>query len=165
MTPEPSDYPQGWYHVWITYAVGHKPAVVDIEQLAEILPHGSGIDADWRVHVRITGDVVCTSEYHAMDESGYTDWRRFKFVLARAKRNEYVALKGPGVGQYQITRVKGNVYFQSFTGGGDARDYLHDTCYWPVADTLHVHSMEQGVIVGSEMEAKSYGHVRVVGRV
>jgi hypothetical protein len=119
-----------------------------------VLPHGSGIDGDWHVQVRRNGDVQVTGEYHAMNDSGYCGWRTFRFALVRAQRNEYTALCGPCAGQWQVTKVKGRVYFQPVRGGGDAGDYLHDTCYWPVADGLDVHSMESGITVASETAAK-----------
>ena len=183
---EPHDYPQGWYHVYVTYTDGHRPAVVDLAQLAANLPHGSGIDADWHVHVRRNGDVCCWSEYHAMDENGfYAGWRTFRFTLARCRRTEYKVLpdawschacgkvhygsEGPAVcpackqsqlgwivrPRVQVLKIKGKVYFQTFVGGGDAGDYLYDTCYWPISDKLDVHSIEGNVVVQTEAEAKA----------
>lgn len=154
---EPTDYPQGWYHVFVSYTPGHKPPVVDLAELAKVLPHGSGINGDWRLYVRSNGDVAVTGGYHMTNEYGdYCNWKRFKFVLGRAHRTKYVPLLGPCAGQYQITHIRGNVYFRAFSGGGESRNYLYDTCYWPIADNLYIRNMEQGVIVGSEMEAVGY---------
>lgn len=160
-TNEPNNIRMGWYDVRIDYARGHKPAVVDLARLADVLPHGSGIDVDWHVQVRRNGDVGVTGEYHQMDEmGGYNGWVTFRFTLARATRNEYVELKGPCAGQFQVTHVKGTVYLKSFVGGGaDNRDYLYEVCDFNLAE-MGVHSMESGpCIVNSETDAKAYGTV------
>jgi hypothetical protein len=153
---EPSDYPQGWYHVYVDYAEGHKPAVVDIAKLAGLLPHGSGIDGNWRIQVRRNGDVTCHGEYHAMDDGGYTGWHNFRFTLAHCTRNEYKGLMGPCAGMWQVARIKGQVYFGAFVGGGENRDYLYDTCYWPMADGMDIHTSESGITVSSEQQARMY---------
>ncbi len=153
-TPEPHDYPQGYYHVRVDYANGHKPVVVDLAKLADCLPHGSGIDSDWHIKVKRTGDVVVSGEYHAMNGAGYYDgWRNFHFTLERCKRNEYKPLVGPCAGQYQVTRIRGTVYLVRWVGGGDAADYLYDTCAIAVSDALGINSISS-VLVGSELAAK-----------
>jgi len=149
--------PKGaWYAVHLNVANGAKPAVVDVHKLADILPHGSGIDGGWTIEVRRNGDVCCHGEYHAMNENGmYDGWRNFRFTLAQCKQNVYQPLSGPCAGQWQVTKVKGRVYYQSFVGGGDAADYLHDTCYWAVRDLLGPCAIES-IVVGSEQAAKEY---------
>ncbi len=156
--PHPTDIYMGFYHVKIDYAAGHKPSTVDLYDLAEALPHGSGIDGDWHVTVKRNGDVLVRGEYHAMDTHGYYNgWRNFRFTLYRAVRNKYVSLKGPCEGQFQVTLVKGKVYFGKLLGGGDAADYLYQSCYWPLADKLNIHAIEPGnVTVNSEGVARSY---------
>lgn len=134
-----------------------KPACVDVIKLAECLPHGSGIDGNWTIRHHLNGDITVHGEYHAMDENGmYCGWRNFRFSLRRCNRTQYHALSGPCAGKYQVTRVKGRVYFDTFVGGGDAKDYLYDTCYFAVADGLGIHSIESGLAVGSEALAASY---------
>ena len=153
------DYPQGYYYVYVDYAPNHKPACVDLEKLAGILPHGAGIDGNWAIHVRRNGDVCVTGEYHAMDESGYCGWRNFRFTLARATKNKYVALKGPYEGRFQVTHIRGKVYLGTFVSGSDASDYLdylYDTCACDIADGMDIHAMESGVIASSESAAREY---------
>ncbi len=134
---EPSDIYQGFYHVYCSYAKGHKLAVVDLYDLADSLPHGSGIDGNWYIQVRVNGAIGVTGEYHAMDEwGGYCGWRSFRFAIARVKANQFNLLKGPCEGQVQITQRKGDVVLTSFRGGGDAGDYLYETVSYSIEKLL-----------------------------
>lgn len=152
---EPTDFPQGWYHVRCSYAEGHKPAVVDLAELANILPHGSGIDGDWYISVQRNGDLTVTGEYHAMNEHGYyCGWRTFRFTLRRARKNVYHPLTGPSIGKFQVTKIKGQVYLESFRGGGDAADYLYDTVSHALSE-IGIHSMSSHV-VDSEDAARTF---------
>lgn len=175
---EPADYPQGYYHVRVEYASGHKPTVVDLAKLAEILPHGSGIDGDWTITVRGNGDICVQGEYR---------WRNFRFSLVRCRKTEYKELfplwwcgvcsvkhyapttptvcpfchEEPSSGwvseqQYQVHKVKGTVYLQAFQGGGDASNYLYDRIWQPLADEMGIRAIES-IMVGSESSAKNYG--------
>lgn len=150
---EPTDYPQGWYHVYVNYADGHKPVVTDLAKLADILPHGSGIGGDWNIEVKRNGDITVHGEYHAMDDGGYCGWRNFRFSIRRATRNIYQALRGPCEGQYQVTRVKGRVYLDTFVGGGDASDYLYDCVPIALPDILGIRAIDS-IVVPSEQAAQ-----------
>lgn len=153
-----TDYPHGWYHVYVDNPHGRTNAVVDICKLADVLPHGSGFDGDWRIVVNRNGDVTCRSEYHAMNKNGYyCGWRNFRFSIRQHRStNRIVELQGPCLGQFQVTHVKGHVYFTAFVGGGDASDYLHDTCYWAVSEALNIHSMENAPTQHSRESALAY---------
>jgi hypothetical protein len=51
-------------------------------RLVDILPHGSGIDAEWQIEQLRNGNVVANCSYHGMDEHGYYDgWQDFKIVI------------------------------------------------------------------------------------
>lgn len=143
--PKVSDYPQGWYHVRVDNPHGRTTAVVDIAKLAGILPHGSGIDSDWVVIVKRNGDVLIRGQYQAMNERGYCGWRNFRFTIARCRKNEYHALTGICVGQWQVTKLKGRAYLQSFVGGGDAKDYLYDVCSCTLGDSLDIHAIDSEI--------------------
>ncbi len=119
------------YATWLnTPTSALKPACIDVFKLAEVLPHGSGIDSDWTIVIAPNGNVMTFGSYHAMNEHGYTGWRDFRFTIKRCKRNSYHALKGPALGKYQVTKLKGHAYLETFVGGGDAKDYLYDCVSW-----------------------------------
>lgn len=66
-----------WYHVWSNE---DSPALRD---LAEKLPHGSGLDTDWHVTVRKNGSIVLRTEWHLMDEYGcYGGWQPVTVTLS-----------------------------------------------------------------------------------
>ena len=146
--------PTLWYRTELDNPHDAGP-IVDVNKLAECLPHGSGIDGDWRIEVKRNGDITCHGEYHAMDENGsYCGWRNFRFSIRRHRgANKIHPLGGPCAGKFQVLKVKGRIYFDTFVGGGDASDYLFDTCYFAVVDALDVHSMEQGMTMDSEQAA------------
>jgi len=79
------------------------------EQLAEALPHGSGIDAQWYVNQRSKNVFVFHNSYHKMNENGmYNGWADFAVVISRAQKSQFVELKGPCEGRCQITTIKGD---------------------------------------------------------
>ena len=52
------------------------------EALIYILPHGSGIDADWDVEYLKNGNIICRNAYHCMNQSGFYDgWIDFRVKL------------------------------------------------------------------------------------
>ena len=46
------------------------------EMLADLLPHGAGIDSDWTIEETPVG-YECFNSYHAANESGYIGWVDF----------------------------------------------------------------------------------------
>lgn len=140
--------PKGaWYAVYVNEEPHHKLTVVDLTKLAECLPHGSGIDSDWTIKVKRNGDVTVYGSYHQVNESGYNGWRDFRFSLVRCTKNEYIELKGPMEGKFQVTRKRGTVYLESFTGGGkDNQDYLYDVVSCALADEMGIYSITSDVV-------------------
>ncbi len=58
-----------------------KPAI-DLDALRDVLPHGSGIDADWEFRENADGSVRCHNAWHAMNEHGYyCGWIPFAFTV------------------------------------------------------------------------------------
>ena len=58
-----------------------KPAI-DLDALKDVLPHGSGIDADWEFRENADGSVRCFNAWHAMNEHGYyCGWIPFGFSV------------------------------------------------------------------------------------
>lgn len=144
-----------WYATYLDRRPQAKEAVVDLQKLANILPHGSGIDGNWTISVKRNGDVTVYGEYHAMNDNGFYDgWLNFRFSLRRATKNEYHLLGGLYEGKWQVTRKKGTVYLMSFVGGGDAADYLYDSVAIPISDDLGIKSITSD-IVDSEEAARS----------
>lgn len=106
-------------------------ACVDVERLAALLPHGSGIDGDWYIRVSRNGSVTVSGEYHAMRDGGYCGWRRFSVRVYREPRDVLHALRGPCAGLSQILARKGDVSMGPvrLDGGRDSdglREYLGD---------------------------------------
>ena len=62
---------------------------INVEQLKEILPHGSGIDSDWEFEEHKNGNVTCKNYFHVMNEwGGYDGYMPFKFTLYLNKENK-----------------------------------------------------------------------------
>lgn len=143
------------YPVYLDTPVDFRTSVVDVNKLAECLPHGSGIDGDWTIRVRSNGDIIVYGEYNLMDENGYYQrWLYFRFTLARATRTEYRKLTGIMDGRYQTTRIKGTVYFQTFCGGGEASDYLYDRCYYSIHDAFGIDGVSSNTVPIDEVPIK-----------
>jgi len=136
----------------------NRQACVDVQQLADCLPHGSGIDGNWTIEILKDGAIRCHGEYHAMNENGYyCGWRNFRFTLRPAKKNVFHTLTGPCEGEFQVTKVKGKVYLESFIGGGDARDYLYDDISYALSKEMDIHVIES-VVVASVTAAQHYSY-------
>jgi hypothetical protein len=100
---------------------------VSLLELAEELPHGSGIDCQWTVERCANGVVYFHNDYHAMNDGGmYDGYYPFKVTLFRHKRDEKHALCGPCAGKMQVTWRKGDLDFR-VTG---IRGKYHDTLEW-----------------------------------
>lgn len=110
----------GFYSVNVTQDYP-TPACVDLDRLAEVLPHGSGIDGDWYFRVCTNGDVQIVCDVHVMDDNGsYDGWTQWRATIRKAKRDELHPLKGPMEGYSQVIRRAGDIYL---SGGTDARGY------------------------------------------
>ena len=84
------------------------------ETLLEVLPHGSGIDYDWRFYVAENGkDLICTNGWHYMNDNGMYDgsWD-FQVVI-----------------KHDIRDMFGNIIFKivgQFGKHQDIKDYLYE---------------------------------------
>jgi hypothetical protein len=68
-----------------------KP-IVDLVSLAELLPHGAGIDGDYFCDVFKNGNLKVSSSYHKMNDVGYYDgWVPFSFRIVKAKHDVMIA--------------------------------------------------------------------------
>ena len=91
-----------------------------VEDLAEVLPHGSGINSDWTIEYR-GNYIIARNSYHCMDENGFYDgWQDFSIVI---EKDEYK-------GKYQ-----NNIRLHFHNGHYKAdkymlRDYLEDIIYY-----------------------------------
>lgn len=158
--PIPDDYNdrQGWYSVRLKNHYQRRTCVIDLQALADALPHGSGIDSDWSIHVKYDGSLTIRSSYHKMNDSGmYCGWRDFKFTIDRAKTGVFHALKGPCLGQYQVTRIKGRAYSSSVTGAGrELNEYLTDTVFYSLREVFKACGIDTDhTIAFSEQEAQA----------
>lgn len=67
-----------YYRVWcdVPMTVTGKPPIPNIAEVslldvAEALPHGSGLDSDWHITLRRDGGLTLRTEWHAMNQHGY----------------------------------------------------------------------------------------------
>jgi len=106
----------------------HVTPVLDLQALADVLPHGSGIDGDWFLDVVRNGDVIVTGDYHRLNENGYYDgWTKFHARIYRAKKTTQHALTGLREGQFQTVEHKGRIYLSDVRGAGtDLNEYLRE---------------------------------------
>jgi hypothetical protein len=104
---------------------------VSLLELAEELPHGSGIDCQWSVYRCANGVVYFHNSYHAMNENGmYDGYYDFKVTLFRHKRDEKHALSGPFAGKVQVCWRKGDLDFKVTGIQGkyhDVLDSIHES--------------------------------------
>ncbi len=124
----------GYYKVHATRDYPAAPCV-DLETLARHLPHGSGIDGDWRLIVRKNGDIYMECDVHCMDDNGsYDGWTTWSATIRKARRDEMHPLKGPMEGYFQVTRRAGDIYL---SGGASARgygDWIYETVQSNLSD-------------------------------
>ena len=82
------------------------------EALLEVLPHGSGIDYDWRIESN-GKDLICTNGWHYMNENGmYCDSWDFQVVIKSGVRDMWGKI---------IFRIVGQ-----FGKHQDIKDYLYE---------------------------------------
>jgi len=117
-------------------------ACVNVQDLADALPHGSGIDSDWRIVVKKNGAVYVFGSYHQMDENGmYNGWVDFTVIIREIKSDVLHNLRGPCEGQVQAYPCKGDITM-TLHGGGREADYLYEMidCTLQDARILHTRS-------------------------
>lgn len=67
----------------ISITVNTKDNIQKDRDILDVLPHGSGIDADWRVSFNNNQTkATFRNSFHCMDESGfYEGWQDFQIVV------------------------------------------------------------------------------------
>lgn len=132
---------QGWYSVIVWPAPNKRKPHVDLTKLAEALPHGSGIDGNWHVHITNHGDLRVASSFHHMNDNGmYDGWNDFSFRIHKHTTTKYHPLKGPSAGLYQVLHKKGDIGFTRVIcdTGRVAKEHLEEY----LNDTI-LHSLEK----------------------
>jgi hypothetical protein len=116
---------QGWYSGHVLNPTDAKTGI-DVQSLAELLPHGSGIDSDWTIHIQKNGKVRCTSYYHKMNDGGYyVGWVKFSFKVYQTTKSILHPLSGD---RFQILHHRGDVVMSDVACRDvDLRNYLDDT--------------------------------------
>ena len=107
-----------------------------VEELGEVLPHGSGIDLDWQIEYR--GDyIIAINSYHCMDENGmYDGWQDFSIVI---EKDEY---KGEYRNNIRLHFHNGHYKADKYM----LRYYLEDNIYY----CLEKWQWKKGLIKGDE---------------
>ena len=140
----------------------HDGGFITLQEIAEALPHGSGIDCDWSADWLSTRKprAAFYNSYHAMNEGGmydgYGDFRVEVFVHTTTKYNE---LSGPLEGKAQILHAIGDLDFR-VVGPGERRksfygvkEYIEEsvsTCLGPLGigsvrrDIIDIHDAPIG---------------------
>lgn len=126
--------PSLYYSTYLDGECYRSRAVVDVQALADALPHGSGINGDWTIEIRPNGAVRVYGDYHCMNEDGfYSGWRNFWFEIRRARTDKLHPLTGPCAGKVQVIHRKGDLIWTGVCGAGmrtgDLGDYLHEIIY------------------------------------
>ena len=120
------------YHVWLNGS--ESKAIVNVRELAQSLPHGSGLDGDWTIFVRRNGDLGLFVEYHQMDGQGsYCGWRTLRASITKVRQEARHPLNTPGF--YQILYPKGSIIL-NVLAGGDTGDWLHECLSQDLASFL-----------------------------
>lgn len=125
------------------------------EQLINALPHGSGIDCDWRIERQRNGKVHAYNSFHMMDENGmYDGWQDFYILLYAYKTDIRHKLSGPCAGKVQVTHKAGDIDFDVYSVGGwsrrnsayDLRSYLAETIGYSLEQAGIVDGLRSDVI-------------------
>lgn len=79
---------------------GLQEIIDDIEEeLSKLLPHGSGIDATWKIEHLVNLTFRCDNSYHAMDQNGmYCGWVDFSVVFDAHTNNFDVTVNQEDIG-------------------------------------------------------------------
>ena len=102
-----------------------------MRDLAEELPHGSGVDCSWDVWVKSPREIHFHNSYHAMNENGmYCGYHDFKVVLFQHRADRYHNLSGTKAGHVQVTHKEGDWDFRITGLNGrmaDVKDSLYES--------------------------------------
>jgi len=92
-----------------------KAGFKQCENLAAILPHGSGINGGWRIK-RTANKFRCTNTYEAMNECGYY-CHNYEFTITIKLIN----------GKFEYVRLNFHGQHELSCCGYGIKDYLEDT--------------------------------------
>lgn len=100
--------------------------------LNKLLPHGSGIDCEWKYSFHNNGNITCKNEYHAMNDAGYyIKWIPISIKFFRYKKNVY-HISYKNCNDVQIDEKKDELDFKIYAPSQDyyaynLKDYLYQT--------------------------------------
>lgn len=98
------------------------------EELPDLLPHGSGIDADWVIEGH-AHHITCRNEYHCMDSNGfYEGYQPFSVIL---KKGVLKTSKGQEIYTHVTVHFHGSQYLAR---KHMLREYLGDTIAYALID-------------------------------
>lgn len=93
--------------------------MINEETLFKVLPHGSGIDCDWRFE-RTKQSIRAYNSFHCMDEIGYYDgYQNFVVIFPNSDPHNFRL-------QFTGNRRGERKYH--------LREYLEDTIYWALKE-------------------------------
>lgn len=99
--------------------------------LLEMLPHGSGINCDWRFWWLKNNSLVCSNSYHCMNEHGYYDgYADFSIKISPLKSLHSFKLQFHG----KTAHAKNKQY--------QLREYLEDTICYALPDNKSLFSLK-----------------------
>lgn len=114
------DVRHGRYTSYVDAHPDHAAPVVCPYRVADALPHGSGIDGDWHIHVNRDGSIRVSTSFHAMDEhGGYGGWHPVSFSIRRASGEVFTS------GRWAHGKA-GDVYMTPVRCVADLADYLSE---------------------------------------
>jgi len=77
-------------------------------EIAQSLPHGSGIDDDWYIEdIATKKNIYAYNSYHNMDENGFYDgWQDFYIIIPRNEKDFKLKFTGDrrGIRKYPFLR-------------------------------------------------------------
>lgn len=102
---------------------------LDEETLYRILPHGSGIDAEWNVE-NVAGNWLAHNSYHIMDEyGGYAGWIGFTVTIPKSNPLNFdVEMNEDDMAQFDDWE---DVYVD------DLGNYIHETIFHALQNYFH----------------------------
>lgn len=99
-----------------------------ILNIFDALPHGSGIDYEWKGNKFENGTIYFFNSYHGMDEGGYNRIVPFRIRIFQHKKDELNPLKGPSEGKVQIVHKKDDWDFSvSMDNRWGDRDHIEES--------------------------------------
>ncbi len=112
-----------------------------MENFVDMLPHGSGIDADWGGYMSKDGRFVrFINDYHCMNERGfYVGWQDFTILVPVVLFDLYIQQSLYYDNDIKVTAILSFIaqaFILQFNGDRylsiryDLRDYLTDTVYY-----------------------------------